>query len=107
MGVGTRQSQCEFLAATLNCSAPSGNDQHYARSATTRLRILPGLSTVSALPHAAAGAAANPAYRNPIIGIAGCCARAASGRYAIAPPISLMNSRRLMGAQSPGIAELV
>jgi hypothetical protein len=33
--------------------------------------------------------------RNPITGIAGCCARAASG-HAAAPPSSEMNSRRLM-----------
>ena len=32
--------------------------------------------------------------RNPITGIAGCCARAASG-HAAAPPSSVMNSRRL------------
>jgi len=33
--------------------------------------------------------------RNPTTGIAGCCARAASG-HAAAPPSSVMNSRRLM-----------
>ena len=32
----------------------------------------------------------------PTTGIAGCCARAASG-HAAAPPSSVMNSRRLMG----------
>ena len=31
--------------------------------------------------------------RNPITGIAGCCARAASGHAAAAPPSSVMNSR--------------
>ena len=36
----------------------------------------------------------DPALRNPITGIAGCCARAASG-HAAAPPSSVMNSRRL------------
>ena len=35
--------------------------------------------------------------RNPITGIAGCCARAASG-HAAAVPISVMNSRRLIAA---------
>jgi hypothetical protein len=30
----------------------------------------------------------------PITGIAGCCARAASGHAAAAPPSSVMNSRR-------------
>jgi len=34
--------------------------------------------------------------RNPITGIAGCCARAASGHAAAAPPSSVMNSRRLV-----------
>jgi hypothetical protein len=33
-------------------------------------------------------------WRNPITGIAGCCARAASG-HAAAPPSSVMNWRRL------------
>jgi hypothetical protein len=35
-------------------------------------------------------------------GIAGCCARAASG-HAAAPPISVMTSRRLMGTLNPRI----
>src|SRR5262249_51550158 len=35
----------------------------------------------------------DPPLRNPIIGIAVCCARAASG-HAAAPPSSVMNSRR-------------
>ena len=38
------------------------------------------------------------APRNPITGIAGCCARAASGHAAAAPPSSVMNSRRPMKA---------
>ena len=37
--------------------------------------------------------------RNPITGIAGCCARAASGHAAAAPPSSVMNERRFI--QSP------
>ena len=36
------------------------------------------------------------AGRNPITGIAGCCARAASGHAAAAPPSSVMNSRRFI-----------
>ena len=36
-------------------------------------------------------------------GIAGCCARAASGHAAAAPPMSVMNSRRFMcGWPPPG-----
>src|SRR6516162_11486278 len=38
----------------------------------------------------------NPPLRNPITGIADCCAPAASGHAAAAPPSSAMNSRRLM-----------
>jgi hypothetical protein len=34
---------------------------------------------------------------DPITGIAGCCARAASGHAAAELPRSAMNSRRLMG----------
>ena len=40
--------------------------------------------------------------RKPITGIAGCCARAASGHAAAAPPSRLTNSRRLM----PGMGSL-
>jgi hypothetical protein len=36
--------------------------------------------------------------KNPTTGIAGCCARAASGHAAAAPPSSVMNSRRPMKA---------
>jgi hypothetical protein len=36
------------------------------------------------------------APKNPMVGIfAGCCARAASGHAAAAPPSSVMNARRL------------
>ena len=38
------------------------------------------------------------ALRNPITGTAGCCARAASGHAAAAPPSSVINSRRPMKA---------
>src|SRR5262249_39831082 len=38
----------------------------------------------------------DPSPRNPITGIAVCCARAARGHAAVAPPSSVMNSRRLM-----------
>src|SRR6516164_2660837 len=34
--------------------------------------------------------------KKPIIGIAGCCARATRGHAATAPPISVTNSRRLI-----------
>ena len=43
------------------------------------------------------GAIGRCASRNPITGIAGCCARAASG-HAAAPPRRLMNSRRRISA---------
>jgi hypothetical protein len=35
-------------------------------------------------------------HRRPMIGIADCCARAASGHAIAAPPSSVMSSRRLM-----------
>ena len=40
--------------------------------------------------------------RNPITGIAGCCARATSGPAIAAPPSSVMNSRRLTYPQGKG-----
>src|SRR5438067_7312647 len=40
---------------------------------------------------------ADRVLRNPITGIAGCCACATSGHAIAAPPIDLMNSRRCMG----------
>ena len=42
-------------------------------------------------------AAGDPAPKNPITGIAGCCARATSG-HAAAAPSRVMNSRRLIAA---------
>ena len=39
-------------------------------------------------------ASGNEAPRNPITGIAGCCARAASGHPTAATPRSVMTSRR-------------
>src|SRR5947208_938120 len=38
--------------------------------------------------------------RNPITGFVGCWARAASGHVAAAPPMSVINSRRLIGIPS-------
>jgi len=38
----------------------------------------------------------DPAFTNPITGIAGCCARATSGHATAVPPSSVMNSRRLV-----------
>jgi hypothetical protein len=40
--------------------------------------------------------AAVASRRNPTTGIVGCCARAASGHAAAAPPRSVMKSRRLI-----------
>src|SRR5262249_37026303 len=42
--------------------------------------------------------------RNPITGIAGCWARAASGHAAAAPPTSDMNSRRFTASDSRAFA---
>jgi len=46
------------------------------------------------------------ALKNPITGLAACCARAVNGQAAVAPPSNLMNSRRLMlfppEARTPG-----
>jgi hypothetical protein len=39
---------------------------------------------------------ADKLLRNPITGIAGCCGRAASGHETIAPPSSVMKSRRFI-----------
>ena len=39
--------------------------------------------------------------RNPITGIAACCARAASGQAAAAPPRRVMKSRLRMGSPNP------
>jgi hypothetical protein len=44
--------------------------------------------------------------RNPITGMFGCCGRAASGQAA-APPMSVMNSRRLMPSMASSQANLV
>jgi len=39
---------------------------------------------------------ADPGWMNPTTGIAGCCARTASGHAIVAPPSVAMNSRRPM-----------
>jgi hypothetical protein len=45
--------------------------------------------------------------RNPTIDTDGCCARAASGQAATAPPSSVMNSRRfIQSPRRPPFAEL-
>jgi hypothetical protein len=44
------------------------------------------------------------ALSNPITGIAGCCARAASGHATAAPPSSAMNARRCSGRDARFIA---
>jgi hypothetical protein len=43
-------------------------------------------------------ASGDAALSNPITGIAGCCARAASGHATAVPPSSNMNSRRFMSS---------
>jgi hypothetical protein len=50
--------------------------------------------------HTEVADAADPAPRNPITGIAGCCARAADDQAAM-PPSSVMNSRRLIASPEP------
>ena len=52
---------------------------------------------VNAVPNSSRRSSGDPRSRNPITGIAGCCARAASGHAAAAPPSSVMNSRRCSG----------
>src|SRR6266566_4452984 len=47
-----------------------------------------------------ANSSGDAALRKPITGIAGCCARAASGHVAAAPPRSVMNSRRFVCRES-------
>ena len=62
---------------------------------------VPGFA--NALPecgHKACSVAGDELLRNPITGIGGCCARAASGHAAAPPATPLMKSRRLM--QPPG-----
>ena len=49
----------------------------------------------------ASNRAADVLRKNPITGIAGCCARAASGHVAAAPPSSVMSSRRCIMRNSP------
>ena len=51
-----------------------------------------------------ANAPGDPRLKNPITGIVGCCARAASG-HAAAPPRAKMNSRRLMSNMRPAFRQ--
>ena len=61
-----------------------------AKPASPRPRWNPAMRSVHC--------AADTPCSTPITGIAGCCARAASGHVAAAPPRSAMNSRRFMSA---------
>src|SRR5262245_19304095 len=45
-------------------------------------------------------ALAGPPWRNPITAVVGCCARAARGHSAAAPPMSVMNSRRPLSSMA-------
>jgi hypothetical protein len=65
-------------------------------------QLRPGRARSTLYPTVYPGAQETPISRafldrNPITGIAGCYARAASG-HVVAPPSSVMNSRHLMGA---------
>ena len=53
------------------------------------------------------GQPADAPLRKPITGIAGCCARAATGHAAAAPPSSVMNSRRCHSITSSARASSV
>jgi hypothetical protein len=64
-----------------------------------RLSALPSFSPSWNADSRSANGPGDALLRNPITGIAGCCARAASGQ-ATAPPRVAMNSRRLMMAVS-------
>ena len=59
-------------------------------------QILRRLSLGETQRQARASSSADAPLRNPITGIAGCCACATIGHVAAAPPRSVMNSRRLI-----------
>ena len=71
---------------------PAIFDRNVAAVDVARLGAGPGESRASWLHMVQCEAL----LRYPITGIAGCCARAASGHAAAAPPSSVMNSRRLV-----------
>ena len=70
------------------------SDIRSPRSGPRHSRLRPDLDGTRA--RAARTRSAEAPLRNPITGIAGCCARAASGHAAAAPPSSVMNSRRFI-----------
>ena len=74
------------------CLPPSGIRSSRSRPRHSRFPLGPGEIHADG-PRIVSG---DVALRNPITGIAGCCARAASGHAAAAPPSSVMNSRRLI-----------
>ena len=74
---------------------PPPSDIRSPRSRLRHSQLLSGPGESRAAVHALSG---DWPLRNPITGIAACCARAASGHAAAAPPTSVMNSRRPMKA---------
>ena len=73
---------------------PAVFDRERSGPRRSRVRCSPARNAVDSARMT--GSSATQAPRNPITGIAGCCARAASGHAAAAPPSSVMNSRRFI-----------
>ena len=73
---------------------PQPSDIRSPRSGPRRSRFLQALTERRG--RSRTDSSSDRPLKNPITGIAGCCARAASGQAAAAPPSSVMNSRRFI-----------
>ena len=107
--VGWHRLRCQRRIATERSRPPDGEPDRRPAPAGDRLispqrysmaTLRPSTKPASLKPCRNAASVREPmavvAARNPTTGIAGCCARAASGHAAAAPPSSVMNSRRFI-----------
>jgi hypothetical protein len=65
-----------------------------AVDAEVALTVRHGVAGPRSSPSPRRRCSGSPPLRNPMTGIAGCCARAANGHATAAPPSSVMNWRR-------------
>jgi len=94
----TNQITCQRRQSIILAFCPAVIDPYVAAPQRSRSRLGPRRKRANELPTSQA----TPLPRNPITGIAVCCARAGNGQPYAEPHKSVMNSRRFISAPSQG-----